>query len=270
MKTYLGCIPCLVRQAVEASRMATHDTEKQRKAIRKALVALSRASFDATPSENAHLVHEIVKRITKNNDPYRKVKERDNIKALKLYPILKRKVSRSRNKPLAAVKIAIIGNVIDYGPSSRFDVEEAIKISSKRLAIDDFSILRKKLDKAGTVAYLSDNAGEIVFDRLLLEELKKDITFFVKARPILNDATMKDAKAVGIDKLATIKAMNEPDQKVVRSLKESDVVISKGQGNYERLSDLNLPIFFLLKVKCPIIAEHIHANVGDMILKFVK
>ncbi len=269
MKTYLECIPCLVRQAAEASRVATRDIEKQRRTMRKVLIKLSKVSFDVPPAKNTYIVHEMVKRITKNNDPYRKVKERDNRKALKLYPSLKEEVSKSRDKLLTATRLAIAGNVIDYGPSSRFDVEDAL-VSSQRLAIDDFSILRKKLDKARTVAYLSDNAGEIVFDKLLLEVLEKDITFFVKAKPILNDATMKDAKMVGIDKLATVKAMNEPDQRVIRLLKESDVVISKGQGNYEYFSDLNIPIFFLLKAKCPVIAEHINAKVGDMILKFVK
>lgn len=277
METELDCIPCFVRQALEAVKMVTNDRSKQEMVLREVLLKLSRISFGGPPTEIAHVVHSIVKRVADNPDPYKEVKKKSNKKALELYPKLKKLVQNSDNRLLTAVKLAIAGNIIDYGPSSKFDINKTIEeVLSKNLEINDFEKFEQMLSSAKNIIYIGDNAGEIVFDRVLLEEMPdKKVTFFVRAEPILNDATIDDAREVGIDKLADImkisvdhEGMDRNSEEFINFLREADMVISKGQGNYEALSDRKAGVFFLLKVKCPAVAKHIKANVGSTVLKF--
>lgn len=277
MEAELDCVPCFVRQALEAVRMVTGDRLKQEKVLREVLSALSKTSFKGPPTEIAHVVHGIVKKVADNPDPYREVKKKSNKMALELYPELKKMVQNSNNRLLTAVKLAIAGNIIDYGPSSKFDVNKTIKeVLTQDLEINDFQKFEQVLRSAKNVIYLGDNAGEIVFDRVLLEEmLNKKVAFFVRAEPILNDATVEDAMEVGIDKFADImkisvdsEGMNRNSEEFVNFLRQADLVISKGQGNYEALSDRKAGVFFLLKVKCPAVAKHIGAHVGSTVLKF--
>ncbi len=279
MKTYLDCIPCFVRQALEASKMATGNKIKQEKALKAVLSELENTSLkNKIPPQIARKVHRIVREVTKNNDPYKKVKDRYNRKALKMYPSLKRTVAKSKDRLLTATKLAIAGNIIDFGPGSKFDLEKTIEdVLAQDFAIDHFNQFRKALNISKKILYLGDNAGEIVFDRILLEELKgKEITFVVKGGPIINDATVEDARFVGIDKIAKIEVVSngDPDtgparrsKEFINKLKDADLVISKGQGNYEALSEVDADIFFLLKVKCPLIARDIGAKVGDTVIK---
>ena len=281
MEIYLDCIPCFIRQALEASKMATNDKAKQEKILKKVLSELEKTSLkNKIPTEIARKVHRIVREITKNDDPYKKVKDEYNRKALKMYPGLKRKVARSKDRLLTATKLAIAGNIIDFGPGYKFDLEKTIKdVLAQDFAIDHFNQFRKALNKSKKIIYLGDNTGEIVFDRILLEELKgKEITFVVKGGPIINDATVEDAKFACIDKIAKIGRVSNgmpgtgPDRnskEFVKQLKNAEVVISKGQGNYEALSEVDANIFSLLKVKCPAIARDIGVKIGDIVVKAV-
>jgi uncharacterized protein with ATP-grasp and redox domains len=277
METELDCVPCFVRQALEAVRMVTKDRLKQEKVLRKVLSVLSKASFKGPPTEIAHVVHGIVKRVADNPDPYREVKKKSNRMALELYPELKKMVQSSPNRLLTAVKLAIAGNIIDYGPSSKFDINKTIEeVLTQNLEINDFQKFEQTLSNAKNVIYLGDNAGEIVFDRVLLEEMPdKKVKFFVRAEPILNDVTIDDAREVGVDKLADImkisvdhEGMDRNSEEFINFLRKADMVISKGQGNYEALSDRRAGVFFLLKVKCPAVAKHIGTSVGSTVLKF--
>jgi uncharacterized protein with ATP-grasp and redox domains len=279
MKTYLDCIPCFVRQTLEASKMATDDEVKQEKALRAVLSELGRTSLkNKIPSQIARKVHHIVRKVAKNNDPYKEVKDEYNRKALEMYPSLKRKVARSKDRLLTATKLAIAGNIIDFGPGYEFDLEKTIEdVLAQDFAIDNFNQFRKALSRSKKIIYIGDNTGEIVFDRILLEELRgKKITFVVKGGPIINDATVEDAKFAGIDKIAKIGRVSNgmpgtgPDRNskgFIKKLKNADIVISKGQGNYEALSEVKANIFFLLKVKCPVIARDIGVKIGDIVVK---
>ncbi|MGQ9788853.1 MAG: damage-control phosphatase ARMT1 family protein [Candidatus Hadarchaeaceae archaeon] len=279
MRTYLDCIPCFIRQALEASRMATDDETKQEKALKAVLSELEKTSIkNKIPTQLARRVHRVVREVTKNNDPYAKLKDEYNRKALKMYPSLKRRVAKSKDRLLTAVKLAIAGNIIDFGPSSKFDLDKTIEDAlSKDFAINHFNRFREALKSSKKIIYLGDNAGEIVFDRILLEELKsKDISFFVKGGPIINDATIEDAKFVGIDKIAKIEVVSNGDpgtgpdrlsKEFIKRLKDVDLVISKGQGNYETLSEVDANIFFLLKVKCSLIARDMDVELGSTVIK---
>lgn len=262
--------------------MVTDDEEKQEEILRRAIKELLDLNWDRRPTEIAHKIHGMVKEMSGDKDPYREVKKKYNDLALALYPALKEQIKRSNTPLLTAVRLSIAGNVIDFGASSNFDIHRTIdEVLVKEFAISDYKKFVERLERARKIIYLADNTGEIVFDKLLLETILSryeigKIIFVVKATPIINDAMYEDAIYVGIDKIPNIEFMEigaGSDSGITREsktfldmLKESDIVISKGQGNYESLSDVD-GIFFLLMAKCPVIARDLGVEVGDIILK---
>jgi uncharacterized protein with ATP-grasp and redox domains len=284
MKLNLDCIPCFQRQALQAVRYISDDEKLHERVLREVTKKLLESNWDLTPPELAHQVHSIVRRITNEKDPYKKVKRESNDSVLKLYPELKEKVNQSKDPLRTAVRLAIAGNIIDFGVPQQFNLEETIReVLKKRFAIDDYRKLKEKLKDAETLLFFVDNAGEIGLDKLLVEtfletkKLKK-IDFVVKGGPIINDATLEDAVYMGLDKLPNSKFLTisngeagtgpaRSSQTVKNWIKEHDLVISKGQGNYEGLSE-HSGLFFLLMVKCPIIASDLGVEVGDIILEY--
>jgi uncharacterized protein with ATP-grasp and redox domains len=281
VKVHLECIPCLLRQALDAARMSSTDAVTRETALREVMNYLSNEQWDRTTPELATRVHRIIKKVTGNTDPYSQLKKKYNYVALGYYPKLKFIVENSEDPLLAAVKVAITGNVIDFGPKVDINLEKDVKdVLSNELAINDINKLNGSILGFRKVLYLADNAGETVFDRILIEELLKqdvEVTYAVKGAPILNDATFLDAEIAGITKIANVISIGadcmgvlfrECSPRFLREFENSSVVISKGQGNYESLNDVkNKNIFFLLKVKCPIIAEDIGVETGSAILK---
>ncbi len=284
MKLNLECIPCFMRQALKAARFCKLDEEKQERVLREVMEALLEERWDKTPPELAHVVHAIVRKY--GGDPYAEIKRRSNELALSLYPQVKSLVEKSEDPLKTAVKVAIAGNIIDFGAVDKDKVEDFnlldfVKgVVSEELAIDDYSLFREKLEAAKTILYFADNAGEIVFDKILLETIfsqfgRLKVTFVVKAGPIINDATIEDAKQVGIDEvvdeyrfISNGEVGVERNSPEVKSwIDEHDVVISKGQGNYEGLSEFE-GIFYMLMVKCPVIARHVGVDVGSKVLLY--
>jgi len=284
MKLNLDCIPCFQRQALQAVRFISDDEKLHERVLREVAKKLLESNWDSTPPELAHQIHSIVKRITNENDPYKEVKKESNDLVLKIYPELKEKVKKSRDPLRTAVRLAIAGNIIDFGVPQEFNLEETIReVLKKKFAIDDYKKLKEKLKDAETLLFFVDNAGEIGLDKLLVEtflEAKKleKIDFVVKGGPIINDATLEDAVYMGLDGLPNSEFLAisngevgtgpaRSSQTVKRWIREHDLVISKGQGNYEGLSEHN-GLFFMLMVKCPIIASDLGVEVGDIILEY--
>ena len=284
MRTHLECIPCFIKQSLEAVRMVTDDEKIHTKVLQEIMKHLQKVSFTDSPPKLSRKVHEIIREITGSKDPYKKVKEKSNELAKKKYSYLKKLVNESDDSLLMATKLSIIGNVIDFGTINRFNVDQMIEFSIKQ-ELDESLYLRYKntLDHSKTILFLADNAGEIFYDKLLLEEIvkkQKQINFIVKANPIINDALVKDAKFAGIDKIANIiewdsnQKMSSPgiilsyaSKQFLQIYESSDIVLSKGQGNYEGLSNVDREIFFMLVVKCPLVAKDINSDVGKLILK---
>jgi len=289
MKTYLDCIPCLFRQALEAARMAGVSEETQKKILDKVAEILPDFPLTSPPPEMARIIHEVVKKYTGVEDPYAEVKKKSNNLALSIYDKLKEKLQNSHQRLLTSIELAILGNILDYGVKNSLDVDkelEKILVEEKRVietennALFNYPQFQKAIDNARTILYLADNAGETVFDRILIEEIKnmdnnKNIIYAVKEKPAINDALIEYAYFCGIDKLAKIisSGSDAPGTVLSRCSKEflkifnkADLIISKGQGNYEALSSATGPIFFLLVAKCPVIARDIGCRVGDIIL----
>jgi len=277
MRTYLDCIPCFVDQALRAGRIATDDEKILKRILDEVGMMLRDIPLESTPPETGMLVYEKVREITGEFDPYKELKIESTEKALALYPSLKRIVEQSNDKLLTAIKMAIAGNVIDFGPNKVFDIEEEIDVVLKKeFAIYDYDKFKDGLDKTNEILYLGDNAGEAVFDRILIEELKKPVTYVVRDVPVINDVTYEDAIQAGIDEVASIVSsgtsapgtiLKTCNAEFKEEYNNSNFIISKGQGNYEGLSNEKRPIFFLLKVKCHVIAHDIGVNVGDIVLK---
>ena len=276
MKVNLDCIPCFMRQALEAARKATDDEKLQAEVLREVSMLMSSLSYTHTPPEIAHKVHAIVRDVTGNPDPYRQIKEDDNKLALSMYPWLKELVEKSDDRLHTAVKLAAAGNIIDYGVSHEFDVTDTIKtVLEKDFAVDRYAQFKKDLSDTGNIVYLADNAGELVFDKLLIEELgDRDITLVVKGGPIINDATIDDVRSCSLEDIVTIDCIGNgtpgtgcerTDPKFTSKLRSADLVLSKGQGNYEGLNSEGY-IYFLLMAKCPLIARNIGVEKGDIVL----
>lgn len=280
MKTYLDCLPCFLDQALRAGRIATGDEKKIKTLLNEVGMMLRNIPLESTPPETGRLIYRKIREITGNFDPYKEIKGESTRKALELYPSLKKKVEMSHNQLRTAIRIAIAGNVIDFGVNKDFDIEEEIDETLKKdFAILDYNKFKDCLDEAGDVLYIGDNAGECVFDRILIEVMKKPVTYVVRDVPVINDATYDDAVQAGIDKVATILSSGTDAPGTIlktcssefRELySNSKFIISKGQGNYEALSSEKQPIFFLLKAKCQIIANDIGVKEGDIILKGIN
>ena len=283
MRTYLECIPCFLRQALDASRMVTGDPAVHERVVRETLRLVATMSFDRSPPWMGQRIHRLLREATGNPDPYRRVKNHSNALALELYPTLKQRVRASADPFAAAVRLAIAGNVIDFGCRDRLSdsevyqaIEDAMNPGTCGLDEDAVDGLHRAVEQAGDILYLADNAGEIVFDRLLIEEMPTDrVTLAVRGSPVINDATRKDAEAAGLGSLVTVMdngsdapgtILESCSSSFRTSFERCDLVIAKGQGNYETLSTEHENIFFLFKAKCPVIARDVGSEVGQMVI----
>ncbi len=283
MRTYIDCIPCFITQALRAAKAATNDEIVQRRVMNSVAEVIPDLPLEARPPEIAQRVYKIVHELTGNADPYREVKSQANETALSLYPRLKEIVVSSDDPLLVACKMAIAGNSIDLGPQVlHTDLDSIIDSAlSVPLVCDDYQQFRAELANCTRLLYLGDNAGEIVFDKLLVEQLLQynnhiDITFAVREAPIINDAIMDDALAVGLDEVATIVSngsdapatiLPQCSPEMLEIFNSADLIIAKGQGNYESLSDEDANIVFLLKCKCHVVADLLDVGVGDAVLR---
>jgi len=280
MKTYFDCIPCFVRQALEAGRFVTTDPKVHEQILREVLRAISEMDLKESPPRMGQRIHRLIRELTGNPDPYAEVKGRFNRLAMGMYRRLKR-IARTAANPLeTAVRLAIAGNIIDFGVRSTIDeshVDEAIEHALAAPFDGDVEAMNKAVREAHSVLYLADNAGEIVFDRLLIEQLPMDkITLAVKGSPVINDATREDAEAAGLTERVRVidngsdapgTVLADCSETFRRQFEAADVILAKGQGNYETLSEVEADIFFILKTKCPVIAQHLDVPVGTLVLQ---
>ena len=277
MKTYLECIPCFFRQALSAARAATKDERKVKEVLDTVAGLIPRIPLESPPPETARLVYGAVREVTGVADPFHDYKEKSIENALSLYGELKSAVHGAGDPLRAAVSMAIAGNVIDLAANPDFDLQADMEDFLQRaLVVDHYESFRQRLEKARTVLYLGDNAGETVFDRILIETMDKDTVFAVRDVAIINDATVEDAEKSGIGEVARIisSGCDAPGTILERCSREfldifrmADLIVSKGQGNLESLSGEEGPIFFLLKVKCPVIARHLGTQGSGLVLK---
>ena len=212
-------------------------------------------------------LHKILRGYTHNTDPYKEEKRMNNDQALNMLPELEYIIQQSGDPFSTALRLAIAGNIIDFAANDNFNLQATIERALlSEFAIDHADILKARIEKAQTILYLGDNAGEIVFDKLLISTLNHpDLTYVVRGAPIINDATMEDADYVGMKEVAKVihngydaPSTIPPSSGAIfqNQFRDADIIISKGQGNLEGLLPLkDHRIFYLLMVKCDVVAE---------------
>lgn len=276
------CFFCFAR-AFEKLIEAENLTLAQKNSFTKGMAMLygkTSESFSA-PAFSRDL-HQILKLYSTNADPYLEIKKQSNDLVLALYPSLKQMVLESENPFDTALRLAIAGNIIDFAVGDQHNLDATIhKVLHSDFAINHSAQLKEALSTAKTVLYLGDNAGEIVLDKLFIETLMHpNLYFAVRGAPVINDATFDDAQYVGIDAVADVisNGYDAPSTIVDRCspqfqelFNKADVIISKGQGNLEGLLDkTNKEVYFLLMVKCDVIAEALGVKKGDFVVRKQK
>ncbi len=282
MKTYYECIPCLLQSIIRLFNNGVIPKNKHEILLRKILSYLSNINLNYSPPKIAQEIHRLIRKEINNKDPYKKIKHKYNKLCLDKYNNLKQKIENSEKPLYEALKLAVIGNVIDFGPNHSINLNKQInKFKDINFAIDDSNKLFKDIKKAKTILYLGDNSGEIIFDKLFLEFINHDNVFFaVRGKPVLNDATKEDAEYAEIGKIAKIidsgtdipgTDLKESSVEFKKIFKNADLIISKGQGNYESLSDIkNKNIYFLLMAKCDLVAEQLKVKKGEIVVEKIK
>lgn len=282
MKLHLECVPCYIRQALEAAKMATDDRKLHEQILRESLIVASNFDTDSIGFVLQAKIKQVMEKILPATDPYKEVKEKYNRIVLGLAGNLKKIIKNSKDPFETSLRISLAGNIIDFGPDTTLNkavLEEAIRKSlSQSLDIKKVRALQKEISHAKKILFIGDNAGEIVLDKIFIENLPGEkITYAVRGGPALNDVTMEDAIMVGmVDSVRVITTgLNMPaailpfcSDDFIDEYNRADLIISKGQGNYEALCDEDKNIFFLLKIKCPIVAENLGEKyeVGDIVI----
>ncbi len=279
MKTHLECFPCFLRQSIIALRCGTREGELHEKILKAVLEDIERTDMSMPPAYATTFIHRTIRRLLRK-DPFKEIKSEYNQIALGFYPSLKKTVRESPDPFLTALRLAIAGNVIDFGIFTSVDIEGTIKRAiNNPLTVDDYRSLNVSLSGVSKILYLLDNAGEIVFDKLLIETLVsrgKDVVAVVKGSAVINDCTKEDAAEAGLteicevidngsDAVGTILEWTSPGFR--QRYAGFPFILSKGQGNFETLSDPGKTIFYLFQSKCEVVSRELGLSLGSMILK---
>lgn len=272
------CYSCLAKaytKLLEEHNLTAEERERHTKAF---LSFMAKSENGLIAPEIARKNQHQIKELLCIEDPYKDIKIKSNQYLLDKYEYFRELITSSEYPFDTAIRLAISGNIIDYAANPDFDLEGTIaKVLKEDFAINYSAELKEKLESAKTVLYLGDNAGEIVMDKLFLEYINHpNVYYSVRNAPIINDVTFKDAKQTGIGKYATVISngydapstiLDKCSKKFMDIYNNADVIISKGQGNLEGLLNENNPkLFFLLMVKCDMIAEKFDVCKGDFVV----
>jgi uncharacterized protein with ATP-grasp and redox domains len=272
------CIYCLVTafgRSLEKAGIPVCDKE----GFTKEMIGVLNEKWNTVNAPDcARDIHGLYRKYIKNEDPFREVKRKSNDTVMQMSGELEQKIRNSEDPFTTALKLAIAGNIIDFAVNDNCDLEGTIeKVLNSDFAVDHSAKLREELKKAGKVLYIGDNAGEIVFDKLFIREIAHhDLTYSVRGAPVINDATMEDAEYTGLTSMVKVISseydapstiLEKSGEEFRTHFEKADVIISKGQGNLEGLIGESDPrIFFLLMVKCEVMAEFMNTETGSYVV----
>jgi uncharacterized protein with ATP-grasp and redox domains len=285
MKASFDCIPCLIRQTIDAARLGTDDENLQRRVLDRVMQHLQQMDYQLSPPEIGKQIFKIIHDLTGCADPYRELKLQYNTVALENYNVFKRQVYLNNDPVLLAAKLAVSGNLGDLSANSGdSNIKKILNdIQRQTFTVDKYAYFLEDLKTTRHILYLADNAGEIVFDKLFIEVLLRfypernhKFTVVVRGAPIINDATMEDARLINLDKIARVidngdsapaTLLHGVSEQVKKFYQEADLIISKGQGNWESLHAEKRLIYFLLKVRCPLIGNTLKVSEGSLVFE---
>jgi uncharacterized protein with ATP-grasp and redox domains len=279
MKASLDCMLCFVRQVLDTAGMVSDDPSDHERIMREMLSYISQMGMDRPPPVLGQAIHRQLREISRVEDPYRNVKDYQNRMALNLLPMLKAKVNASSDPLMTAVRLAIAGNILSMtasGNVTESDVSESISKGLTEPSCMEEAGFKQAVAEAKDILYLADNAGEIVFDRLLIEQLLPiPVKIAVRGAPVINDATRIDAEAAGLHEIIEIihngsdapgTILEDCNDEFLRCFNDADLIVAKGQANFETLNNQARNIFFLFKAKCRVVATHIGQPVGTHVM----
>jgi len=280
------CSICFFNQMLALARKCSIKGDDLKNFLKDVGRLFSEVRLDESPPEFAIKAYSLIEKYTGIKDPYREEKKKSNELALETYTQVKAKIVACENPLLMALFIAIAGNIIDYGVRYDVDVLEEINaildIETQEIGSVYFKEKEflEKLTKAKSILYIADNCGEIVFDKIFIEEIlakfpDKNITVAVRSGPIINDATEIEAKEIGLDKICRVITtgiqapgviLDMASEEFSEAYYKSDLVIAKGQGNFEAMSETGREVFFLFIAKCEVVADVINCPIGHILL----
>lgn len=279
MELFLECLPCVLKQTLAAAKMNTNDTIIQEKIFDEALQIVAKHEKYLNSPHIVSDIQQIIKTYTGIDDTYAQIKKRDIKAALKALPEVQNFIQDKDDKMYWSLKAAATGNIIDAAiyDTGKFR-DSLMEELNAEFAVCMQNEFEQDLKTAKTILIIGDNAGETVFDRLLIEYLDSyEVVYGVRSQAILNDATKEDAVASGLDRYCRIidsgstapgTILDYCNDEFIEAFNNADIVISKGQGNYESLSDCSRSIYFALKAKCQVVADTLDVQVNDYV--FVK
>ena len=278
MKATLDCLECVMKQALRAARIATDDPAVQRRILDETARRIPTLDIEDSPAVVSLCVYELAAEISGNADPYRNQRQIQNAEALRMEPELRALLAESPDPLVTALHLAAAGNVIDLGTQHSDHINLAAAIEQamqEQFAVDHTAAFRESLRRSRTVLLFLDNAGEIVFDKLLIEQLQRHavVTAVVKGGPIINDAIREDAEQVGITELCEVidnggAFVGSPLSRLSSAFRarmdRADMIVGKGQGNYETLDAYPGDVFLILRAKCEVVARHMGVQLGQI------
>ncbi|MEO0116310.1 MAG: ARMT1-like domain-containing protein [candidate division WOR-3 bacterium] len=272
MESEALCIPCIIRQCQRIALLVSPEERVFTETTKLVLDLIGKLSLKEPPSLfTSRIIMEVYK-LLNTPDPFTKIKEEMQELGKKSAEMARKIIDASSDPIYTALKFACAGNIIDIGPQKDFDLKRTLQNLS--FARDDYKIFKEKLKGRENLLYILDNAGEIYFDKILIEKLitlNLKVKMVVKERPILNDATLKEAKEAGLFALGEVLTTGsgflgvnfaEASQDFLSAYENAEIVIAKGHANFESLVDQERDGFFLLKAKCPVVANRLGIEVG--------
>ncbi|WP_321311590.1 ARMT1-like domain-containing protein [Halarcobacter sp.] len=277
------CVKCIIYQIEKATKVLNLDEELSKSIMKEVKKRAENFSFEDTPPFVAKDVYQYLAKRTNLDDPLEKIKQKSIQKAISYVPFIEEKIKNSEDKLFTAIKAAVAGNVIDFSTKEEFSLDDEINsIFETEFAINDYEVFKKELEETNSLIILSDNAGENVFDKILIKTIKNiypklTIYYATREKPIINDITTKEALQIGIDKYCNVISTGvdtpglekkQASRDFLELFDKTPLVLSKGMGNFECLENYHdKKIFFLFKVKCEVVANTISRNLGEIVLK---
>jgi len=276
MQTLLSCYNCLLQQAVEALDSSRVSFDIQIRTVKKVLLILASADPSLSPPELSGRINEVIRDALGNDYLYADIKRKSHRIAMEYLEDLK-KISHQSEDPIEqGLKISAVGNLVDVMHANEYHLWEEVEMALQQdLLGGGLEAFRNRLEEAPYLLYLADNVGETVFDRVFIEMLDLPVIYAVKGGPILNDATLEDARKAGIDRFAELvetgsrspgTVLGQCTEEFQDLFLKSELILAKGQANFETLEGQYENVFFLFRVKCPLLGKEIDAPTGSLIL----
>jgi uncharacterized protein with ATP-grasp and redox domains len=278
MKTYQACVPCITDLIKTTLDLTDLDDQSRQQLLDQVQSDLEAADLSLPPARIAGACYRKILVAAGDPDLFQAHKTNSMREAQKLYPGLKDMVE-SHHDPLdAAVRVSALGNILDVANPNSYDLDQEIQnLFEVNISGESLERLRTEISRADSLLLIADNAGEMIFDKVLIETLDLPVFYAVKSGPAFDDGLIDDARAAGIEKIANLIESGTPypgtylpscSQEFQEIFNTAPLILAKGQANYETLNNIDRDLFFLLKVKCEVVSQTIGYAQGNLVLKY--